>query len=69
MAEQTIISIEVNQADGSVIYVNPAHIVKLVKTGAGNHFVYLTNGEMFPVTYGDAQKVREYFENSQRRFF
>ena len=68
MAENSILSIEIKDANGIITYVNPAHIVKVVNYNF-NFTVFLTNGDVFGVSYEDARKIRDYFENAQRRLF
>ena len=74
MADFSILEIELKGTNGETTYVNPAHIVKVVRKNDPNTSiylsksqVYLTNGDVFEVGYLDSNKIIEYFKNAQKK--
>ena len=67
MADFNILEVVVKGDNEETTYVNPAHIVKLVRKAFDKNIVYLTNGDTFEVGYYDANKIIDYFKNSQKK--
>lgn len=55
--------ITVTLPDGSRMWVNHNHILKIVQTNDCHFIVHLINGEMFEVGYKEAKKIEEYFQD------
>lgn len=50
--------------DGTKVWINPRQIVKMEKKPTGDdYFIFLTNGQVFPIDRSMARDVENYFEN------
>lgn len=49
--------------DRSRIWINPAHIVKMVKTATDHYYLYLITGETYEVDHRTASAVEGYLED------
>ena len=67
MAEFSILNIEFKDNEGHEVWVNPAHIVKVVRMSPAMSVVHLTNGDTYAVDLYSAKRIKEYFENSQKK--
>ena len=49
--------------DGTRVWLNMYQMVKMIKTRDDQYFLYMSNGEVFPITYREAKKVEELLES------
>lgn len=50
-------------SDGSRLWINPNHIVKMVRTPNDRYFIYLSSGETYEIDHGSARNVEEFLED------
>lgn len=50
------------KADGTKVWINLMHMVKMEKDPNGNYFLFLVNGDVFPISRSTARFVENYFE-------
>lgn len=48
--------------DGTKIWINIPHLLKMEKTPSGTYYLYLVSGERFEVSHSTARMVENYFE-------
>ena len=50
-------------ADGTRVFLNMFQMVKMVKTRDEKYFLYMSNGDVFPISYHEAKKVDRLLES------
>ena len=50
------------KSDGTKVWINLIHMVKMEKGPKGNYFLFLTNGDIYPISHSTARFVENYFE-------
>lgn len=48
--------------DGTKVWINLVHMVKMEKTPDGRYYLYLINGDVFEISHSTARFVENYFE-------
>lgn len=48
--------------DGSKVWINLPQILKMEKKPDGRYFIFLVNGEIYPIDHKTASFVENYFE-------
>ncbi|MCR5350182.1 MAG: FecR family protein [Acholeplasmatales bacterium] len=48
--------------DGSIVWINPQQILKMVKDTQGQYYIVLVNGEKYYISHGIASDIENYFE-------
>ena len=48
--------------DGSKVWINIPHILKMEKNREGQYFIWLVDGEMFPIDHSPASFIENSFE-------
>ena len=54
--------IKLKQDNGSIVWINPQQILKMVKDTQGKYYIVLVNGEKYSITHGQASDIENYFE-------
>ncbi|MBQ8380506.1 MAG: hypothetical protein IJY18_01290 [Clostridia bacterium] len=67
MSDLTILQVEYTDSDGKTVWVNPAHIVKVVRNSFSDNVVHLSNGDTFHTDYSGANKIKAYFDDAQKK--
>lgn len=50
--------------DGAKLWINVAHILKMIKTSEGEYYIYLINGEKYLIDHRTASLVESCFEGN-----
>ena len=48
--------------DGLKVWINPLHIIKMVKNQKGQYYIHLVNGDTFEISYREAKNIEAFFE-------
>jgi hypothetical protein len=56
------VKIKLEAFDGSIIWINPQQILKMVKDTQGQYYIVLVNGEKYSISRGTARDIENYFE-------
>lgn len=54
--------LKIELMDKSVIWINLPQLLKMELKPDGRYFIYLVNGEMYPIDHQTARYVENYFE-------
>lgn len=54
--------IKLKQDNGSIVWINPQQIIKMVKDTQGQYYIVLANGEKYYISHGIASDIENYFE-------
>ena len=54
--------IKLKQDNGSIVWINPQQIIKMVKDTQGQYYIVLVNGEKYYISHGISSDIENYFE-------